>query len=175
MIMLASNRLWVTFSGSAQPLVSIVVSPSPKQVRVSEWPLAPPPSFPLYKRSLNLTEARWFFASLVCHLLSLLDFWIKLVFLAQTTCLRIYWPVVVSRASELGLGINKAHFHVIGLKYLVTWCYVSPKSPIGYFAFVYTSIFWYMQGNDWGSFISDSPEHITCWHTGGTKNLKKKR
>ena len=39
-------------------------------------------------------QARWFLGTGVHPLLSLLAFWIKSLFLAPTTCLSIYWPVV---------------------------------------------------------------------------------
>ena len=86
---------WATICGPAQPLVSIAVGPSPKQVTVSEWPLAPPPPLPLYKRSLNSDWGRWFFETLVCRLLSLLAFRLKLLFLDPTIHLQIYWSVVL--------------------------------------------------------------------------------
>ena len=41
-----------------------------------------------------LTQVRWFFGMLIHHLLNLLAFKIKSLFLVLTTCLLIYWPVV---------------------------------------------------------------------------------
>ena len=54
------------------------------------------PSFPGYfwcKRNLNSNLVRWFFGTLIPHLLGLLAFWIKLLFLAPTARLSTFWPV----------------------------------------------------------------------------------
>ena len=45
------------------------------------------------KETWILTRRRWFFGTLVYHLLGLLDFWIKSLFLALTSHLSIYWLV----------------------------------------------------------------------------------
>ena len=46
------------------------------------------------KEAWATTLVRWLFGTLANHLLSLLTLWIKLLFLALTTCLLIYWPVM---------------------------------------------------------------------------------
>ena len=46
------------------------------------------------KEACILTQVRSFFGKLVHHLLSLLAFWIKLLFFASITRLSIYWPVM---------------------------------------------------------------------------------
>ena len=48
------------------------------------------------------TQARWFFKMLVYHILGLLAFWIKLLFLAPTACLLIYWHVACVKEYERG-------------------------------------------------------------------------
>ena len=50
------------------------------------------------------TQARWFFEMLVYHILGLLAFWIKLLFLAPKTCLLIYWHVACGKQYERGVG-----------------------------------------------------------------------
>ena len=46
------------------------------------------------KEARILTQGRWFFGTLVHHLLSLLAFRIKSLFLAPTAHFLIYWPVM---------------------------------------------------------------------------------
>ena len=46
------------------------------------------------KEASILTQARWFFGTWVHHLIVLLAFWIKLLFLAPTICFSIYWFLV---------------------------------------------------------------------------------
>lgn len=55
---------------------------------------APFPSQLNIKGPWILTEKRWFSERLVCHLLNLLAFQLKSSFLAPTTHLPIYWPVM---------------------------------------------------------------------------------
>lgn len=57
--------------------------------------LTTPPPLSYIKGTLILTEGRWFFKIRVCHLPGLLAFWIKSLFLAPTTRLSIYWPVML--------------------------------------------------------------------------------
>lgn len=58
---IVSNHLRGTFSGPAQTLISILASPSPKQVTISEWSLVPPPPLSHHKRSLNLDWSKMVF------------------------------------------------------------------------------------------------------------------
>ena len=56
------------------------------------------------KEAGTLTQARWFFGTQFHHLLGLLTFWMKSLFLTPTTHLSIYWPA--GEQYELGLGNN---------------------------------------------------------------------
>ena len=59
------------------------------------WKIQSPPPLPFnIKEAWILIRVRWFFGTLVCHLLGLLDFWIKLLFPAPIPCLSIYWSVM---------------------------------------------------------------------------------
>ena len=51
------------------------------------------------REAWNITQIKWFFGTLVHHLLGLLDFRIKLIFLVQMPYLFIYWPIILVESS----------------------------------------------------------------------------
>ena len=52
------------------------------------------PSLCFIKETSIQLQVEWVFGILVCHLLRLLAFQIKLVFLVPTLCLPVYWPAL---------------------------------------------------------------------------------
>ena len=60
------------------------------------------------KKAWILTQGRWVFGTVVPHLLSLLAFWIKSLFLVPTAGLLTYWPVT-RRAVQQEVG--KTHHY----------------------------------------------------------------
>ena len=62
--------------------------PAPRSLQQPDTPFS-------IKEIWMLTWVRWFFGTLVHYLLSLLTFWIKLLFLPLWPHLLIYWPVVL--------------------------------------------------------------------------------
>ena len=72
--------------------------PKPGDILQDLWPFyftsSPPPPVCSIKESSNQTPIRWYSRTLVCHLLGCPAFRIKLLFIASTPFLLIYWPVV---------------------------------------------------------------------------------
>ena len=86
-----------TWATSNQRPVNNLLLPLVRPLRV------PSPSLLYIKGPWMLSEMRGFLETLDCHPLGLLAFWLKSSFLAPTTRIRIYWPVV-RWAEQLGLG-----------------------------------------------------------------------